>query len=133
MALKQPNTLCKNRDCHKGVDGGRKHYYTCRYCAHSENWRAVACSWECYTAYMEQLAQARGTWTKDELLPERTDMTKEEVVSLISETPTEQVIEETEEELAEEMSENPGLGFGDIVDMINVELDAKSSNKKHKK
>ena len=122
MALKQPNTLCKNRDCHKGKDGGRKHYYTCRYCAHSENWRAVACSPECYDEYMRQVAEARGVLSREELLPERTDMTPEEVMELIHDLPTEQVMEETRQELAEEMAEHPGLGIGQIVDLINEDM-----------
>lgn len=125
MAMKQPNTLCKNRDCHKGADGGRKHYYTCRFCTHSENWRAVACCPECYDAYMKQVAEARGQIAPEELLPERTDMTREEVAALISEAATEQVIEETKAELAEEMAENPDAGIGAIVDMINADLDKK--------
>jgi len=123
MTTKQPNTLCKNRDCKRGTDGGRKHYYTCRYCAHSENWRAVACCPECYDAYMKQVADARNKPSPAELLPERTDMTVAEVEELIHELPTEQVMAETLGELAEEMAEHPELGIGDIVDMINVELD----------
>ena len=125
MSMKQPNTLCKNRDCHNGTDGGRKHYYTCRFCTHSENWRSVACCPECYDAYMKQVAEARGQITPEELLPERTDMTREEVAALISEAATEQVLEETKAELAEEMDENPDAGIGDIVDMINANLDKK--------
>lgn len=122
MALKQPNTLCKNRDCHKGADGGRKHYYTCRFCAHSENWRSVACCPECFDAYMQQVAEARGKLTPEERLPERTDMTAEEVMELIHELPTEQVMEETKAELAEEIAEHPELGIGEIVDLINASL-----------
>ena len=121
---KQPNTLCKNRNCNKGKDGGRKHYYACRYCTHSENWRAVACSWECYLEFQKQLVEARGRRESIDMLPERTDMTKSEVEQLIFDTPQEQVVAETEVELAEEISTNPTLGFGEIVDAINAKLDA---------
>ena len=122
MAAKKPNTICKNRDCHRGADGGRRHYYTCRFCAHSENWRSVACCPECYDAYMEQVAAARGKLPQEALLPERTDMTPSEVMELIHDLPTEQVLEETKAELEEEMSMYPDLGIGEIVDLINEEL-----------
>lgn len=118
MALKKPNTVCKNRDCTKGENGGRKHYYACRYCTHTENWRAMACSWECYMEYQAQLIEARSKNEPVDLIPERTDMTRDEVVELIS-LPTEQVVEETLEELADELEEHPTMGFDEIVDSIN--------------
>ena len=123
MALKKPNTLCKNRNSTKGVNGGRKHYYACRYCTHSENWRSVACSWECYLEFQQQLIEAREKNHEVDQLPERTDMTKDEVVELSFNTSTEQVVEDTRIELADEIEENPSLGFGDIVDAINKMLD----------
>ena len=123
MAIKKPNTICKNRDCHKGEDGGRRHYFVCRYCTHTENWRAVACCWECYMAYQAQLIAARSNREPVDLLPERTDMTRDEVHALIFDTPVEQVIADTEAELAEEMEAHPSMGFSDIVDIINQELD----------
>lgn len=135
MAIKKPNTLCKNRNCTKGTDGGRKHYYACRYCTHSENWRSVACSWECYMEYQAQLIEARSKNEPVDTVPERTDMTRDEVVTLISETPAEQVVAETEVELFEEIEANPSMGFGEIVDAINAELDVveKKRSKKAKK
>lgn len=123
MAIKKPNTICKNRDCHKGEDGGRRHYFVCRYCTHTENWRAVACCWECYMAYQAQLISARSNREPVDLLPERTDMTRDEVHALIFDTPAEQVIADTEAELAEELEEHPSMGFSDIVDIINQELE----------
>ena len=123
MAMKKPNTVCKNRDCHKGSDGGRRHYFVCRYCTHTENWRAVACCWECYMAYQAQLIAARSNHEPVDLLPERTDMTREEVHALIFDTPVEQVIADTEAELSEELEEHPSMGFSDIVDIINQELE----------
>lgn len=123
MALKQPNTICKNRNCTKGKDGGRKHYYTCRYCARTANWRSVACCEECYQEYLKQVAEARANNQPPDLLPERTDMTKDEVYTLVTEADLEDVVRETEEELAEELAESPELGFGQIVDRINEQLD----------
>lgn len=135
MAIKKPNTLCKNRNCTNGADGGRKHYYACRYCTHSENWRSVACSWECYLEFQAQLIEARSNNEPIDVVPERTDMTREEVVTLIEETPTAQVVAETEIELAVEIEANPTMGFGEIVDAINEEMDVeiKKRPKKSKK
>lgn len=135
MALKKPNTICKNQCCTKGIDGGRKHYYACRYCTHSENWRSMACSWECYLAYQAQLIEARDNNEPIDLIPERTDMTREEVIALINETPTEQVIEETMAELADVLIESSAMGFDQIADAINEELDAiqKKRSKRNKK
>ena len=123
MALKQPNTICKNRNCTKGSDGGRKHYYTCRYCVHSVNWRSVACSEECYDEYMRQVALARSHNVDIDTLPERTDMTRSEVYELVMDADPDDVVRETNEELAEEIAESPELGFGQIVDRINEQLD----------
>ena len=123
MAAKQPNTICKHRNCTRGKDGGRKHYYTCRYCARTANWRSVACCEECYQAYMKQVAQARGLGDPPDVLPDRTDMTKEEVRVLVTETPLEDVVRETQEELADEIAASPGMDIGQIVDQINKQLD----------
>lgn len=131
MTLK-PNTLCKNRDCTQGEDGGRKHYYACHYCAHTENWRAMACSWECYLAYQAQLIEARRRDEPIDLLPERTDMSREEVQALISETPTEEVVKMTEAELADEIEEHPAMGFDEIVDHVNEQMDKRKSTKRKK-
>lgn len=118
-----PNTVCKNRDCTKGKDGGRKHYFACRYCTHSENWRAVACSWECYLEFQKQLTDARSKGLVCDPVPERIDMSRDEVEALIQ-ADTNVVADETCEELQAEIEEFPGLGFGDLVDLINERLDA---------
>lgn len=123
MALKQPNTICKNRNCTKGKDGGRKHYYTCRYCVHSVSWRSVACCEECYEEYMRQVVAAREHNEPVDLFPERTDMSQDEVRFLVLDTSYEDVVQATKEELAEEIEESPWLGFGQIVDRINEQLD----------
>lgn len=123
MALKQPNTICKNRNCTRGADGGRKHYYTCRYCTHVVNWRSVACCEECYRAYMDQVAEARNHNVPVDLLPERTDMSAAEVRELVFNTPIEAVVQATKDELFEEMSAAPELSFTEITDRINQELD----------
>lgn len=133
MALKKPNTLCKNANCNKGENGGRKHYYSCRFCVREENWRSMACSWECFMEYNDQVMRARSGGIVIDMLADRTDMTKDEVKSLLD-TPVEQVVEQTELELAEEIEENPSKGFDEIVDQINAELDSAAKiSKKRKK
>ena len=74
-------------------------------------------------AYQAQLIAARSNREPVDLLPERTDMTRDEVHALIFDTPVEQVIADTEAELAEELEEHPSMGFSDIVDIINQELE----------
>lgn len=132
MALKKPNTLCKNINCNKGEDGGRKHYYSCRFCVRDENWRSMACSWECYMEYNNQVLKARGNGVVVDMLADRTDMSKDEVEVLMK-TPIEQVIEQTERELADEIKESPSKGFDDIVDTINAKLDVAAKTAKRKK
>lgn len=83
--------------------------------------------------YNDQVMRARSGGVVIDMLADRTDMTKDEVKSLMD-TPVEQVVEQTELELAEEIEENPSKGFDEIVDQINAELDsaAKISKKKKK-
>ena len=126
----KPNTVCKNKDCHHGEDGGRKHYYSCLYCVHSENWRSMACCEECYDAYMEQIRQARSHGDPVDTYAERTDMGHEEVVQLVDHADTYQVIADTDSELAEAISELPGLGYGEIVDTVNQQLDRNRKQRK---
>lgn len=125
MAVATPNTICKNTLCTKGTDGGRKRYYTCRYCVASGNWRSVACSPECYDAYCRQVMEARTKNIDIDLTPDRTDMSKDEVRQLIDSEDTEAVIQESREELADVFEEHPSMGFADAVDLVNEQLDAK--------
>ena len=113
-AIKRPNSLCKNFNC-------RKSFYACGYCTHKLAWRAVACSLECYEQYANQVTEARANNKRINLLPERTDMTSDEVQALIS-TPTEQVIEATKEELKDYADDLNALGLGGTIDKINEEI-----------
>ena len=115
VLIKKPNSICKNKNC-------GKLFYACAYCTHKLAWRAVACSIECHEAYMNQVAEARSKGKSVNLLPERTDMTQDEVKELIN-TPSEEVIEATKEELADYASELGTHGFVGTVDIINNEID----------
>lgn len=132
MASKAPNTICKNVNCHNGDDGGRKHYYSCRYCAYTANWRSVACCEECYDAYMAQVSEARARGRTVDLLPERTDMDQDEVYNLIHNADIEAVVKQTKDELEAELTEHPEWGYAKIVDDINTQLDAEKQGKNAK-
>ncbi len=132
MALKA-NTVCKNKNCHKGEDGGRKHYYACAYCAHEKKWRALACSEECYAEYLRQVHEARAKSEPVDTLPERTDMTREDVVELIHNTPDEVVEEMTRKELDGYLPEGTELSpetVSPALDVINAEIDAERQEKR---
>ena len=107
----KPNSLCKNELC-------RRAYYACAYCTHANAWRAVACSPECFNAYMEQVAVARGLGKPVNLLPERTDMDENAVKELMA-MPREDVIEMTKEELVDYKEDVAALGIVGTVDKIN--------------
>lgn len=129
MAEKKTNHICKNKNCPNGVNGEPKHYYACNYCDRTNQWRSVACCPECYDEYVKQVLDARSKNTKVDTLPERTDMTKEEVVELM-ETPVEIVLEETKEDLSEYIED--GLTVSEAIETINEEIDKKKSKKKKK-
>ena len=112
--IKKPNSLCKNINC-------RKPFYACAYCTHKIAWRSVACCPECFDAYMEQVAEARAANRKVSILPERTDMTAEQVKELIA-TPTDEVIAVTKEELSEYSDDLDTIGLGETIDKINGEI-----------
>lgn len=129
MAVKQPNTICKNVNCHHGADGGRKHYYACRYCVGMMNWRAVACCEACYAAYMEQVQAARSHGESVDILPDRTDMSKAEVKKLVHSGNAEDLLQQTKAELADVLEENPDFSIAEAVDEVNRKIDQKRKKK----
>lgn len=126
MSEIKPNHICKNRLCTKGADGKRKHYYACNFCDKHQNWRSVACSFECYLAYMEQVSEARSKNQDIPVVPERTDMTRKEVEELIN-MPDEIVIAQTKEQLRDYINADGSVDFARAVDEINRELDEMQS------
>lgn len=121
MAIKEPNHICKNPKCTKGSDGGRKHYYACNHCDRVQNYRSVACSWECYLEYQEAVIEARTKGNNVSTVPERTDMTEEEVNDLLNK-PLEIVLQETKEELKDYIDPNGSTNFAEAVAKINDEI-----------
>lgn len=116
----KPNHVCKNAHCPHGVNGEPKHYYACNYCDKANQWRSMACCIECYDEYMKQIVEARAANKKVNLLPERTDMTQEEVQELL-EQPIEEVLEQTKEELKDYLDE--GNTVAEAIEQINDEID----------
>ena len=72
---------------------------------------------------MNQVAEARASNVKVDLLPKRTDMTTEEVRELVN-APTEEVVVYTKKELADYSDELDSLGLNGTIDLINGENNA---------
>lgn len=127
MAELIANHICKNPNCTKGTDGGRKKFYACKFCDKTQNWRSVACSFECYQEYMDLVIAERSKNKKVDVLPERLDMSTQEVEELMDK-PYHEVYEETKEELKEYIGESEINDFSEIVDEINYEINKKKIN-----
>lgn len=125
MSEIKPNHICKNANCHKGTDGGRKHYYACNLCDKRFNWRSVGCSMECYTEYQKQVLDARAKGKVVDLLPERTDMTTSEFKETVLNKDEKEIAVETLSELSDngEVLDNDNLLAA--IDNINSKLDKK--------
>ncbi len=130
MIQKQPNHICKNANCPHGINGEPKHYYACNYCDKINQWRSVACCPDCYDAYMKQIVEARSKNKKIDLLPNRTDKTKDEVKELLNQ-PVEQVIEDTRKELSEYFDED--ISITEAVEKINADIDKHNYSRNRKK
>lgn len=124
MELK-PNHICKNINC-------KKEYYACDYCGKTQNWRSMACSIECYNAYMKQIEQSRNGNISIDTYPNRIDMSHKEVVEMVNNTPIEVVKEKTMNELSEYLEDIKTIGLGKTIDKINKEIDNKKLKKKHR-
>lgn len=105
----KPNHICKNQNCKKGVDGGRKHYYACDYCDASQSWRSMACSMECYLEYMKQIDEARN--------PKKKISLKELEIAK----------KKTFEELKDYSEDIRTIGLENTIDKINSEIDKENN------
>ena len=118
----KPNHICKYSKCTLGKDGGRKHYYACNYCDAVESWRSMACCKEHYLLYQEEVLSARAKGKTPDPLPDRTDISKDQVKKL-KKKPLAKVKEETEKELSEYKDMVEEVGILETVNHINEELD----------
>lgn len=116
------NTICKYSRCSLGKDGGRKHYYSCSYCAATGNWRSLACCKEHYELYVEEVLAARNTGAAADLLPERTDLTTEELASLKA-CPGKELLARTRKELGTYAGRLETSSLSEVVEEINRDLD----------
>ncbi|MCI8416415.1 MAG: hypothetical protein HFI33_02735 [Lachnospiraceae bacterium] len=117
------NTLCKYSKCNLGKNGGRKHYYSCGYCAATENWKSMACCKEHYSLYIEEVLAARERGELPDLLPDRTDMSKDEI-RFLKRKPLDQIKKETENELSDYMDSDGNVNILGAVDLINKDLES---------
>ena len=132
MPLK-PNTICKNPNCHKGEDGGKAHYYTCRTCIKTANWRTVACSPECFAEYLEFIAKREKIDKEEIMMPERTDMTKEEIKDVKENMSEDEALKLTKEELKDYKEEMDLGGVSRAVDAANEDIKKKQTTKRKRK
>lgn len=117
MKDRKPNHICRNPNCHKGEDGGRKHYYACDFCDRTNQWRAFTCSIECF----KEFAQVSKTPSTK---PERTDKTESEMKELMSK-PIEQVKNETLKDLEDMKEVVDEKGIVGAIEEINQVIDSK--------
>lgn len=116
------NHVCKYSGCTLGKDGGRKEYYACGYCDATENWKSMACCKEHYNLYIQEVLEARSKGKKVDILPDRTDMNKEEIKKM-KKKPLKKIKEETEIELKDYANENGEVDILEAVEKINKEID----------
>lgn len=59
MAEKTPNHICRNPNCPNGINGEPKHYWACEDSDRYGAWRSMACSPQCYAAYITEVDRVR--------------------------------------------------------------------------
>lgn len=124
MAEMKPNHICKNPNC-------RKHYYACDLCDRNHSYKSVACSIECFKIYTDLVLEAREKGLKVDKLPERTDMSKSEVETLMK-TPIKEVTEKTKKDLEKYADNVSASSLSELVTDINKTIDNTKANKKSK-
>jgi len=117
---RKPNHTCRNMNCHKGADGGRKQYYACDVCDRT-SYRVIACSPECYAEIM------RIRNKPVEIRPERSDKTESEINEIMT-APIEEVEKRSREELSDYADKIETMGLEKVVDLINEEIDAEAKS-----
>lgn len=126
------NHICKYSGCTLGENGTPKKYYACVYCSRTESWRAMACCKEHYDLYIQEVLDNREHGNQVDTLPERTDMTKDEVRELMS-RPEEEVLEEAKEELKDFAKADGTVDIAEAVEEINRDIDRRKGFKQKKR
>jgi len=105
------NSLCKNLEC-------RKPFFACVSCAKKQDWRAVCCSTGCYVKYAGQVTALLARGERVDLLPDRTDMDKEQIRDILVK-PQDEVDAIAMTELGEYADMADEVGVAPTVDFIN--------------
>lgn len=121
MAEMKPNHICKNPNC-------RKLYYACDLCDRNHSYKSVACSIECFKIYTDLVLEARSKGEKIDKLPDRTDMTKSEVVKLMKK-PVKEVVEKTKKDLKEYSDDTSSTSLSEFISEVNKTIDNKKTQK----
>lgn len=117
----QPNHICKFSGCKLGKDGKPKEYYACDYCDRINSWRSVACCREHYDSYIREELDKKSMKTVLDLLPNRTDKTKEEIRQMYN-VPAEQIMEQTRADLKDYLKDDMS-NLNDAIEQINQEIE----------
>lgn len=120
MSIKA-NHICRYSGCTLGKDGKPKEYYACDYCDRINSWRSVACCREHYDSYIREELDRKSRKGILDLLPNRTDKTKEEIRQLYN-IPAEEVFNQTKESLKEYINDDMS-NLNDAIEQINQEID----------
>lgn len=84
----------------------------------------MACCKEHYNLYVEEVLEAREHGKSVDTLPDRTDMSKDDI-KLLKKKPIKQIKKETESELSQYADDLGEVNINEAVEKINKELDKK--------
>lgn len=93
----------------------------------AQSWKSYCCSIECYEKYTKEVIEARQKGKVVEVSPIRTDMTSEQIASIMSEPMEKATAYTVEVELKDYIEDNPDKSLNEIVDMVNEDI-AKNNN-----
>lgn len=116
----QANHICKYSGCNLGLDGKPKEFYACDYCDRISSWRSIACCREHYDLYIKEELDKKSKRGVLDLLPNRKDKTKDEVIQMYS-IPAEVVLEQTKETLKDYLNDDLS-NLNNAIDQINKEI-----------
>lgn len=125
----KPNHICKYSKCTLGENGSAKTFYACDYCDRINSWKTIGCCKDHYDLYIQEVLDARAEQNKANLLPQRTDKTKEEVIAIFEE-PIDKVLARSKEVLKDYMEDNSISSIQEAVDKINDTNNKPRKNKK---
>ena len=86
----------------------------------------MACCFEHYQLYIEEVVRNRAQNKKINPLPERTDISNDELSELMKQ-PIDSVKEKTEKELSAYINEGESFNVSNVVEKINQEIDEENS------